>query len=69
MWMFFKYHEKEIIKTHLKEKTLNNNNNNDIKNKQIATAFNTSDNNMMKFFEYDDFFFNSMWIFNTFKNK
>ena len=74
MWLFFKYHEKAIIKTHLKEKSLNNNNNNnntssDIQNKQIAPAFNTSDSNMIKFFVYDDFYFNSMFIFNAFKNK
>ena len=24
MWLFFRYHEKEIIKTHIKEKTLKN---------------------------------------------
>ena len=75
MWLFFRYHEKEIIKTHIKEKTLNNNNinnynnNSNIQNNQIATAFNTSDSNMIKFFVYDDFYFNSMFIFNTFKNK
>ena len=75
MWLFFRYHEKEIIKTHIKEKTLNNNNinnynnNSNIQNNQIATAFNTSNSNMIKFFVYDDFYFNSMFIFNTFKNK
>ena len=75
MWLFFRYHEKEIIKTHIKEKTLNNNNinnynnNSNIQNNQIATAFNTSNSNMVKFFVYDDFYFNSMFIFNTFKNK
>ena len=74
MWLFFRYHEKEIIKTHIKEKTLNNNinnynNNSNIQNNQIPTAFNTSDSNMIKFFVYDDFYFNSMFIFNTFKNK
>ena len=66
MWLFITYHEKEIIQVHLKEKSLNNNN---IENKQIATAFNTSDSNMIKFFLYDDFYFNSMFIYNTFKNK
>ena len=74
MWLFFRYHEKEIIKTHIKEKTLNNNinnynNNSNIQNNQIPTAFNTSNSNMIKFFVYDDFYFNSMFIFNTFKNK
>ena len=75
MWLFFRYHEKEIIKTHIKEKTLNNNNinnynnNSNIQNNQIATAFKTSNSNMIKFFVYDDFYFNSMFIFNTFKNK
>ena len=65
MWLFFRYHEKAIIKTKLKENVFNNNN----QNKAIATVFNTSDSNMVKFFVYDDFYFNSMFIFNTFKNK
>ena len=44
MWLFFRYHEKEIIKTHIKEKNLNNNNinnynnNSNIQNNQMLNS-------------------------------
>ena len=67
MYLFVAFHETAIIKSQLKEKKVYHRKIN--KNDEFVHDFNLSDTNMVKFFVHDDFYFNSMLIFNTFKNK
>ena len=67
MYLFVAFHETAIIKSQLKEKKVYHRKIN--KNDEFVHDFNLSNTNMVKFFVHDDFYFNSMLIFNTFKNK
>ena len=71
MGLFVKYRNNLISKLTGNKLTKANENNlgDDKKDEEVNSEFNLSDYNMVKFLVYDKFFFNSMSMYNIFKNK